>query len=99
MQCGCASMPKKQEEKSIFSPEGKDEWLKEMGTAFPVGCKVRVVDSDLDEYIGVTGNVADYRPGSDTSWPLIGVVFDTPIRIEGQVNRRDGFYDEELERL
>jgi len=66
----------------------KTEWLQQVSNRFPVGAQVRVVRSDVEEYIGTTGVVVDYDIGVDGEWPLVGVVFDTPV---GGVTR-DGFY-------
>lgn len=84
-------------------PRRKAAWLQAAKVDFPVGCQVRVVESDLDEYVKAVGTVADYdigsKDGADGSWPLIGVVFDKPIVVDGENMLRDGFYDEEIERL
>jgi len=71
-------------------------WLAEAEKRIPVGTRVRVVASDAPEYIGVTGTVADYDSGGDDhDWPLVGVVFDSPVQADsfhGGLKARDGFY-------
>lgn len=74
-------------------------YCEEITAQFPVGARVRIIGSDLVEYIGSTGTVLDYDFSDET--PLIGVRFDTPVQ---QVQApdgsgpavRDGFYDDEL---
>lgn len=63
---------------------------------FPISTRVRVVEADLDEYVGACGRVADYDPGDAGSPPLIGVIFDKPILADGEKMVRDGFYENEL---
>lgn len=83
------------------SPRRKAAWLVAVQQALPVGLHVRVREADLDEYLGVTGVVADYDIGGDNgadgSWPLVGVVFDKPVVANGEMRKRDGFYDDEIE--
>lgn len=76
------------------SPRRKAQWLEEMKVKLPVGCRVRVLTSDLSQYVDATGTVADYNLGINGEWPMVGVVFDAPI--DGTA--RDGFYDDELQR-
>lgn len=74
------------------SPERKAEWLADAQKRVPVGTRVKVVTSDEEAYIGATGVVEDYDVGGIGDWPLVGVVFDTPIVREGHAYARDGFY-------
>jgi hypothetical protein len=76
------------------SPTQKAAWLEAAQRRFPVGARVRVVKSDVSEYIGALGTVVDYDCGANGDWPLIGVRFDTPIQYAGSTNptTRDGFY-------
>ena len=81
---------------------GKMVWLNDAMKRIPYGTKVRVKTSDLKEYVGVTGTIIDYNIGSSGDWPLVGVVFDQPVMVEGSLRYRDGFYcdgdsDDELE--
>lgn len=66
---------------------------------FPVGTRVKVIASDLPEYVARTGVIADYDAGDACSAPLIGVVFDAPVELAREVVTRDGFYDDEILRL
>jgi hypothetical protein len=78
------------------SPEKKAAWLVEARRRIPVGTRVRVVKSDVPEYVGAIGTVADYDVGGCGDWPLVGVVFDVSIQVPGAGNEnpvaRDGFY-------
>jgi len=80
------------------SPTQKAAWLEAAQRRFPVGARVRVVKSDVSEYIGALGTVVDYDCGANGDWPLIGVRFDAPIQPwfehAGSTNptTRDGFY-------
>jgi hypothetical protein len=76
------------------STEEKAAWLENVQKRFPVGVRVRVVGSDLPEYIDVTGVVIDYDIGVYGEWPMISVKFDTLSNPE-----HDGFYDDELKVL
>jgi len=76
------------------SPTKKAAWLKEAQRRWPIGVRVKVKASDLEEYIGLTGVVMDYDVGIDGDWPLVCVKFDMPLEPP-----RDGFYDDELEAL
>jgi hypothetical protein len=79
--------------------EAKRQWLLNTQVRLPPGTPVRVIDSDLDEYIGVTGSVVDYDIGRIGDWPLIGVRFDSPMDLPNGPMDRDGFYDAEIEPL
>lgn len=81
------------------SPRKKARWVREMEVRFPVGCRVKVTSSDVDAYVGKTGIVADYDVGVDGDWPLVSVVFDAPFKHDGEVVKRDGFCDDEIERV
>lgn len=70
---------------------------------FRVGARVRIVDSDLAQYVGLTGTVLDYDFSGFSAGdpPLIGVLFDAPVlRVDlpsgSRPSTRDGFYDDEL---
>lgn len=84
-------------EKNIFQEdmEAKEQWAVAMERRLPPGTRVRVIASDLAEYIGAVGRVADYDIGGIGDWPLIGVRFDSPV---GGVTR-DGFYEDEIKKL
>lgn len=68
------------------SPEKKAEWLTWVTVAFPVGARVRIVDSDDASlgYVGLVGTVESHDVGDVGDWPLVGVKLDD--------GRRDGFY-------
>ena len=68
------------------------EIMERIRCAFPVGARVKVIASDLPEYIGAIGTVVDYDPGCEGDYPLVGVRFDTPVL----QRERDGFYDDEI---
>ncbi len=77
------------------STEAKSQWLKDAKVRIPVGTRVRVVRSDVEEYVGATGVVADYDLGYDADeWPLVGVIFDKPVSHSesAKPSTRDGFY-------
>lgn len=70
-----------------------------LATKFPIGARVRIIGSDIEEYIGFTGVVRDYDFSDDV--PLISVLFDAPMINVKSPNgtgpaTRDGFYEEEL---
>lgn len=74
---------------------------KRLQELFPVGARVRIIDSDLFAYIGLTGTVADYSIHSfPDELPLVGVQFDAPVVYPEPPYRdlvtRDGFYGDEL---
>jgi hypothetical protein len=73
------------------SPAKKAAWLEEAQRRWPVGARVKVAASDLEEYIGLTGVVTDYDVGESGDWPLVTVKFDMPLSPP-----HDGFYDDEL---
>jgi hypothetical protein len=78
----------------------KKAWLEEAQKAFPIGHRVEVVNSDIEEYIGVTGSVAGYDLGFSGDYPLIRINFDNPVYVSGPTDCKvdhDGFYQEELE--
>lgn len=56
---------------------------------FPVGCRVRVVESDLPEQVGQLGEVVGHSPGNDCDPHLVSVRLAT--------GKHDGFYTDELE--
>jgi len=70
----------------------KEDWLRGAKRRFPIGARVRVVASDVPEYIGAKGTVIGHDIGDSGSWPLVSVKFDAPIRHEGSLVQRDGFY-------
>lgn len=77
----------------------KDAEERALAAKFPVGARVRIIGSDLEEYAGLTGVVRDYDFSDEPS--LIGVAFDVPVqRIDVPAgsgpSTRDGFYDDEL---
>jgi hypothetical protein len=74
------------------SPKKKAAWLQEAKRRIPVGTRVRVATSDVDEYVGARGEVVDYDTGCYGDYPLVGVKFDEPIEHEGSLVERDGFY-------
>lgn len=76
----------------------KADWLKATKRRFPAGTRVRVVKSDVPEYVGLKGTVADYDLGTRGDWPLIGVKFDGPIKTSEWPTTvsRDSFYDDEI---
>lgn len=51
----------------------KTEWRRDAMQRLPVGTRVRVVRSDLDEYIGLKGTVTGYDLGGDGAWPGVRV--------------------------
>jgi len=73
-----------------------------LATRFPIGARVRVIRSDLDVYVGLTGTVLNYDLSISPDEPsLVGVSFDTPVTrtdLPPDAPRapRDGFYDDEL---
>ena len=73
------------------SPTKKAAWLEEAQRRWPVGMRVKVKASDLEEYIGLTGVVVDYDVSESGDWPLVTVKFDMMLS-----SPRDGFYDDEL---
>jgi len=93
-------MKRRTSRKPVRSKSRRSRELARLETRFPVGSRVRVIASDLDEYIGATGIVADYDlAGFPVDPSLVGVVFDTPIGCAGprkRISTRDGFYDDEL---
>ena len=92
-------------EDEIFqeSPTKKAAWLEEAQRRWPIGMRVKVKASDVQEYIGLTGVVVDYDVGIKGDWPLVGVRFEPSIAgqplLGGVAPARDGFYDDELEAL
>jgi len=85
------------------SPRLKAAWLEEAQRRWPVGMRVKVKASDVQEYIGLTGVVMDYDVGIKGDWPLVGVEFEPSIAgqplLGGVAPARDGFYDDELEAI
>ena len=79
--------------------------FREFVASFPVGCRVRVLESDLDEYEGVTGVVEGHDPGDRDSLPLASVAFDEPVcaAVHQDGSKEwmtgDGFYEDEIELL
>ena len=71
-----------------YSEADKERWLSSAAERIPPGTRVAVVASDVPEYIGSHGTVADYDIGDLDTCPLVGVIFDAPVN--GTV--RDGFY-------
>jgi hypothetical protein len=74
------------------NPHLKEAWLRDAREGYPVGTRVRIQESDVPEYLGMTGSVGGYDIGMDGDWPLIRIVFD---RAAGGVYH-DGFYESEL---
>jgi len=72
----------------------KAAWLKGAKRRFRLGARVRVVKSDVPEYIGARGKVIDYSLGTEGDWPLISVGFDAPIKTSswGAAVKHDAFY-------
>jgi len=85
------------------SPRLKAVWLEEAQRRWPIGMRVRVKASDVQEYIGLTGVVTNYDVGIKGDWPLVGVKFEPSIAglplLGGVAPARDGFYDDELEAI
>ena len=81
-----------------MDPTGEED-LRCVKDAFPVGSRVRVIGSDPETeevYIGKTGTVVDYDDACLADMgTLVGVRFDEP---HGRVER-DGFFDDEIERI
>lgn len=78
--------------------EELDRWherIRLAAEAFPAGCWVRVVESDVPRYVGLIGVVLGHESSID-EFPLIGVRFDEPERAG---RGRDGFYEDELRRI
>jgi hypothetical protein len=95
--CGGAGFHKDdcEETKALYAEE------QALAAKFPVGARVRIIDSDLFAYIGLTGTVADYGIHSfPDELPLVGVQFDAPVVYPEPPYRdlvtRDGFYGDEL---
>jgi hypothetical protein len=74
------------------NPYLKEIWLRDARQGYPVGTRVRIQESDVPDYLGMTGSVTGHDVGLDGDWPLIRVDFD---RAAGGV-RHDGFYESEL---
>lgn len=74
------------------SAEKKAAWLDDAEKRIPVGTRIKVVTSDVDDFKGTTGVVSGYDLGGDGVWPIVSVTFDTPITHEGHVYEHDGFY-------
>lgn len=78
------------------SPMRKAAWLTDAQKHFPIGARVRVVKSDIPEYVGAFGVVVGHDVGTDGDWPLISVQFDAPITYaQGRrqdIAAGDGFY-------
>lgn len=70
----------------------KMEWLRGAERRFPVGARVRVVKSDVPEYVGARGTVRNYNLGTTGDWPLISVKFDVPIKTSDGTASHDAFY-------
>jgi hypothetical protein len=64
----------------------KAAWLTDVQGSLPIGTRVRVVASDNEDYVGLTGTVASYDVGHRGDWPLVMVRLD-----DGRI---DGFYDD-----
>ena len=69
----------------------KLEWQEEMNARLPFGTRVRVLDSDVEAYVGQVGTVVEHDAGLRGEYPLVGVRFDD--------GTGDGFYDDELEKV
>ena len=68
----------------------KEQWLRDASRKFPIGSRVRIAKSDLDEHIGMKGAVRGYDLGPRGESPLVSVTFD--------VGGQDGFYIDEIVR-
>ena len=66
----------------------KHDWLSEVELSLPIGTRVRVLSSDIEEHVGQCGVVEAYDLGCQGEWPLVSVILDG--------GTRDGFYDDEL---
>lgn len=62
---------------------------------FPLGARVRVIDSDERCYINAKGVVEAYSPGTNGEWPGIIVKFDEASEVP---STSDVFWLEEIER-
>lgn len=67
-------------------------WLRDAERRFPVGARVRVVKSDVPEYVGTRGTVRNYNLGTAGDWPLISVKFDAPVKTSEGTVGHDAFY-------
>lgn len=68
------------------SPERKAAWLAEAQVRLPVASRVRVVASDVEDYVGFEGVVVGYDVGTSGAWPLV------QVRLAD--GRQDSFYSD-----
>ena len=81
-----------------MSAEEQAAYFREVVEKFPIGCRVRVLESDVDEYEGATGVVEDHDEGDSDALPLVCVKFDEPVMADPLEHGRkkvkgDAFYD------
>lgn len=74
----------------------KRAWREVAEREFPVGQHVRVVKSDLDEQVGVTGVIRGYDMGGRGTSPLISVTFDRPVTGPEFRGGWDSFHEDEI---
>jgi hypothetical protein len=74
----------------------KHRWREDAKWRLPIGSRVRVVRSDVPEYIGAAGQVIGYDIGLNGDWPLVRVAFDRPVRRPhtSDETMHDGFYSD-----
>lgn len=77
------------------SPAKKSTWREITEKSHPIGTLVKVIASDIPEYVGHRGRVVDYDVGVYGEYPMVGVEFSEPVG----GTARDGFYVDELEIL
>ena len=82
------------------SPERKAEWLLDAEARMPVGTRVKIISSDLDDDVGALGSVIGYDVGHDGEWPVIRVRFDklTGGRVQDSFYC-DGCCDDEIVKI
>jgi hypothetical protein len=81
--------------------EWKAKWLERAQAWFPIGSRVEIADSDIDEYIGCVGVVVGYCIGDQWESPIVSVAIDRPTAglVAAGGGARDGFYEDELRPL
>lgn len=92
--CSCALQENAERKRAYIEDVIKPE--------FPLGARVRVIDSDERCYVGMKGVVTAYSPGIDGEWPGIRVTFDAdevPNTRPYVGSADDIFWFEEIERL
>lgn len=68
----------------------KAAWLSEAQRVFPLGSRVKVIESDEDSYVGQMAIVQGYDLGETGCWPMV-------ILHGADDPWRDGFYEDEIE--